>query len=68
MMSAGEGGDVNAVSVHGVSRLARSLYDFERTVPRVTDTGGEIPPEIDEESNRSRQRTNTADETAEELT
>ncbi|WP_251328240.1 recombinase family protein [Haloplanus pelagicus] len=42
MMDAVDGGDVDAVVVHEISRLARSLQDLERTVSRVTDTGTEI--------------------------
>lgn len=42
MMAAVDAGDVEAVVVHEISRLARSLQDLERTVSRVTDTGTEI--------------------------
>ena len=42
MMGIVEEGQVNAVVVHEISRLARSLQDLERTVSRVTDTGAEI--------------------------
>jgi DNA invertase Pin-like site-specific DNA recombinase len=42
MMGAVDAGDVDAVVVHEISRLARSLQDLERTVSRVTDTGTEI--------------------------
>ncbi len=34
--------DVEAVIVHEISRMARSLQDLERTVSRVTDAGAEI--------------------------
>lgn len=37
-----EAGTVDAVVVHEISRLARSLQDLERTVSRVTDAGAEI--------------------------
>jgi DNA invertase Pin-like site-specific DNA recombinase len=42
MMDAVDAGEVDAVVVHEISRLARSLQDLERTVSRVTDTGAEI--------------------------
>ncbi|WP_420192001.1 recombinase family protein [Haloplanus salinarum] len=42
MMDAVDAGDVDAVTVHEISRLARSLQDLERTVSRVTDTGAKI--------------------------
>ncbi|TKX42464.1 resolvase [Halorubrum sp. SD690R] len=37
MMETLEGGDVEHVVVHEISRLARSLQDLERTVSRITD-------------------------------
>lgn len=37
-----DAGDVSAVVVHEISRMARSLQDLERTVSRVTDAGAEI--------------------------
>lgn len=37
-----EAGDIDAVVVHEISRMARSLQDLERTVSRVTDNGTEI--------------------------
>jgi DNA invertase Pin-like site-specific DNA recombinase len=42
LMDAIEGGEVDAVVVHEISRLARSLQDLERTVSRVTNAGVEI--------------------------
>jgi DNA invertase Pin-like site-specific DNA recombinase len=42
MMEVVDAGDVDAVVVHEISRLARSLQDLERTVSRVTDTSAEI--------------------------
>jgi len=42
MMEAVEQGDIDHVVVHGISRLARSLQDLERTVSRVTDNGAGI--------------------------
>lgn len=42
MMGVVDAGGVDAVVVHEISRLARSLQDLERTVSRVTDTGAEI--------------------------
>ena len=37
-----EARDLDAIVVHEISRLARSLQDLERTVGRVTDAGAEI--------------------------
>jgi len=42
MMDAVEAGDIDAVVVHEISRLARSLQDLERTITRVTNEGVEI--------------------------
>jgi DNA invertase Pin-like site-specific DNA recombinase len=42
MMAAVDAGEIDAVVVHEISRLARSLQDLERTVSRVTDAGTEI--------------------------
>lgn len=42
LVDAVDDGAVDAVVVHEISRLARSLQDLERTVFRVTDTGAEI--------------------------
>jgi len=42
LMADVETGDVDAVVVHEISRMARSLQDLERTVSRVTDEGGEV--------------------------
>ncbi|GGC53107.1 recombinase family protein [Haloferax sulfurifontis] len=37
-----DSGEVDAVVVHEISRMARSLQDLERTVSRVTDAGAEV--------------------------
>jgi DNA invertase Pin-like site-specific DNA recombinase len=37
-----EAGDLQAVVVHEISRLSRSLQDLSRTVERVTDAGAEL--------------------------
>ncbi|WP_042666119.1 recombinase family protein [Haloferax sp. ATB1] len=37
-----QSGDIDAVVVHEISRMARSLQDLERTVSRVTDAGVEV--------------------------
>jgi len=42
LMDAVESGFIDAVVVHEISRMARSLQDLERTVSRVTDHGAEI--------------------------
>ncbi|WP_380675566.1 recombinase family protein [Salinigranum sp. GCM10025319] len=42
LMDAVDAGRVDAVVVHEISRLARSLQDLERTVSRLTDAGVEI--------------------------
>lgn len=42
LMERVDSGDVRAVVVHEISRMARSLQDLERTVSRVTDAGAEI--------------------------
>lgn len=42
LMDAVDAGGVDAVVVHEICRLARSLQDLERTVSRVTDSGAEI--------------------------
>lgn len=42
LMTDVENGAIEAVVVHEISRLARSLQDLERTVSRVTDTDTEI--------------------------
>lgn len=42
LMADVEAGDVDAVVVHEISRMARSLQDLERTVSRVTDQGAEV--------------------------
>lgn len=42
LMDAVEDGDVSAVVVHEISRMARSLQDLERTVSRITDDGAEV--------------------------
>lgn len=42
LMADVEAGVVDAVVIHEISRLARSLQDLERTVSRVTDQGAEI--------------------------
>ncbi len=42
LMAAVDAGEVDAVVVHEISRLARSLQDLERTITRVTDEDVEI--------------------------
>jgi len=42
LMNDVEGGDVDAVVVHEVSRLCRSIADLERTVERLRDAGVEL--------------------------
>jgi len=42
LMAAVDAGDVDAVVVHEISRLARSLQDLERTITRVTDEDVEM--------------------------
>lgn len=42
LMSAVEGGEIEAVVVHDTTRLARSLQDLDRTVERVADQGVEV--------------------------
>jgi DNA invertase Pin-like site-specific DNA recombinase len=42
LIDAIEGGSIDAVVVHEISRLARSLQDLKRTVSRVTDHGVKI--------------------------
>ena len=42
IMNSVEAGEVDAVVVHEISRLARSLQALERTASRVTDTSAEI--------------------------
>lgn len=42
LMDAVEAEEADAVVVHEISRLARSLQDLDRTVDRVTDAGAEL--------------------------
>ncbi|QIO21400.1 recombinase family protein [Haloarcula sp. JP-L23] len=42
LMGEVEQGEVEAVVVHDISRMARSLQDLERTVSRATEAGSEI--------------------------
>lgn len=37
-----EAGGVDAVVVHSISRIARSIRDLDRTAERITDSGGEL--------------------------
>lgn len=42
LMAAVEAGEIAAVIVHEISRLARSLRDLDRTVSRITKDGAEV--------------------------
>lgn len=42
MMEAVDGGDIDHVVVHKISRLARSLQDLERTVSKITDNDAAV--------------------------
>lgn len=42
MIEAVDGGEIDAIVVHQVSRIARSIQDLERTVERLTDAGAEL--------------------------
>lgn len=42
LMADVDDGQIDAVVVHEISRMARSLQDLEKSVSRVTDVGGEV--------------------------
>lgn len=42
MMADVEAGELDAVVIHEISRMARSLQDLERTVSRATEVGAEV--------------------------